>query len=108
MPDKSIAKEEPKPADEGKIRYLLQVGAYESEPDADAARAKLALMGYEANISKRERDGKTLHRVRIGPIDTLEDMNRIRTALSQSNMETTVVRIPLTEPATGKAPAAAS
>ncbi len=64
-------------------------------------------MGYEANISKRERDGKTLHRVRIGPIDSLEDMNRIRTALSENKMETTVVRIPLTEPATGKAPAAA-
>jgi cell division protein FtsN len=107
VPDKSIAKEEAKAADQSKTRYLLQVGAYESEPDADAARAKLALMGYEANISKRERDGKTLHRVRIGPIDTLEDMNRIRTALSQSNMETTVVRIPLTEPTTGKAPAAA-
>jgi cell division protein FtsN len=107
VPDQTIAKEEPKPADDGKNRYLLQVGAYESEAEADATRAKLALMGYEANISKREREGKTLHRVRIGPIDTQEDMNRIRTALSQGKIETTVIRIPVNESAAGKTPAAA-
>jgi cell division protein FtsN len=107
VPDKALAKEETKATDENKTRYLLQVGAYESETEADAARAKLALMGYEANISKRERDGKTLHRVRIGPIDNLDDMNRIRTALSQNKMEASVIRIPLTESTAGKTPAVA-
>jgi cell division protein FtsN len=107
VPDKSLAKEEPKSADDGKNRYLLQVGAYESEAEADAMRAKLALMGYEASISKRERDGKTLHRVRIGPIDKMDDVNRVRTALSQNKMDATLVRIPLNEPVAGKAPATA-
>ena len=107
VPDKSLAKEEPKSADDGKNRYLLQVGAYESEAEADAMRAKLALMGFEASISKRERDGKTLHRVRIGPIDKMDDVNRVRTALSQNKMDATLIRIPVNEPVAGKTPATA-
>ncbi len=94
-PVKGTVKSDPaKEADDGKTRYLLQVGAYENEAEADAVRAKLALMGFEANISKRERDGKVLHRVRIGPINQLEEMNRIRAALSQNGMQPSVIRLP--------------
>jgi cell division protein FtsN len=103
--ESSAVKEEPakevKPND--KNRYLLQVGAYENETEADAMRAKLALSGFEASISKRERDGKTLHRVRIGPINSTEEMNRIRASLTQNGIETSVVPItsPGANPATG-------
>ena len=84
-----------------KNRYLLQVGAYENETEADAMRAKLALSGFEASISKRERDGKTLHRVRIGPINSTEEMNRIRASLKQNGIETSVV--PVTSPGSNPA-----
>lgn len=99
----SAVKDDPakevKGADKG--RYLLQVGAYENPAEADAMRAKLALGGFEASISKRERDGKTLHRVRIGPINSTEEMNRIRASLMQNGIETSVV--PITSPGTNPA-----
>lgn len=79
--------------EDGKARYLLQTGAFRSETDADAMRARLALLGYDAKVSTAEKDGATLYRVRIGPIAKLEDMNRARATLAQAGVEASVVSI---------------
>jgi cell division protein FtsN len=47
--------------------YLIQVGAYRTPMDADAQKAKLALMGLDAKVSEREQAGRTVYRVRLGP-----------------------------------------
>lgn len=86
------------PADNaGKTIYFLQVGAYENDAEADTMSAKLALMGFEAKTSKFDRDGKTLRRVRIGPLHQQEDVERIRTALSNNKIEASVIRVPVEE-----------
>jgi cell division protein FtsN len=78
-----------------RVTTFLQVGAYENDAEADTMSAKLALMGFEAKTSTFERDGKTLRRVRIGPLRQQEEVERIRTALRNNHIEASVVRVPV-------------
>ncbi|MFC4159914.1 SPOR domain-containing protein [Chitinimonas lacunae] len=71
----------------------LQLGAFQNEKDADNLKAKLAMMGVEANIQTSEVDGKgVLHRVRIGPFKNIEDLDRVRDQLKGSGVEVAVVK----------------
>ena len=72
--------------------YLLQAGAFRGQEDADAMKAKLALIGFEARIVSAEVNGVTFYRVRVGPYAQLEDMNRARTRLAENGIEASVVR----------------
>lgn len=48
--------------------FYLQAGAFQSAPDADNLKARLALIGMQASIQTTELpDRGTWHRVRIGP-----------------------------------------
>ena len=72
--------------------YYLQAGAFHDMSDAESTRGKLALLGFEAAISDRSTDAGVLHRVRIGPFNQLEAMNRARTKLSENDIDVAVVR----------------
>lgn len=72
--------------------YFLQVGAFREQAEAENAKARLALMGFEARISERQADTGSLYRVRIGPFNQLETMNRIRGKLSDNGVNAAVVR----------------
>jgi cell division protein FtsN len=73
--------------------YYLQAGAFREQSDAEGTRAKLALSGFEANISERPSEsGGPLYRVRLGPFSQLEVMNRIRSKLSDNGIDVAVVR----------------
>lgn len=79
-------------AGEEKWVYFLQAGAFRETNDAENAKAKLALMGFEANISERPSDSGPLYRVRIGPFNQLEVMTRARSKLSDNGVDVAVVR----------------
>ncbi|MBC7489998.1 MAG: SPOR domain-containing protein [Glaciimonas sp.] len=72
--------------------YYLQVGAFREQAEADSARAKLALQGFEARISECPSDNGSLYRVRIGAFSSLEAMNHMRARLSDNGIDTAVVR----------------
>ena len=72
--------------------YYLQAGAFHDMADAESTRGKLALLGFEAAISDRSTDAGVLHRVRVGPFNQLEAMNRARTKLSENGIDVAVVR----------------
>ena len=79
-------------ADAGGGIYL-QVGAFQKKADADNLRARLAMLGFEAGVVAGEVPDKgTMHRVRVGPYGSPEEMNRARTQLSQNGVPATVVR----------------
>ncbi len=78
-------------ADE-KYIYFLQIGAYKDNADAESARAKLALVGVEASVTEKSGDGATLHRVRVGPFDSVETMNKMRSKLSENGVDAAIVR----------------
>lgn len=72
----------------------LQAGAFQKPADAENLKARLAMLGYEASILTAELPEKgTLHRVRLGPYASAEEVNRTRGQLSQNGIPATVVRV---------------
>lgn len=47
--------------------YFVQAGAFRNPDEAEAQRARLAMLGISANIDEREQSGRTVYRVRVGP-----------------------------------------
>lgn len=72
---------------------FLQAGAFQNESDAESLKAKVAFAGFEATIKPVNVAGKgTLYRVRLGPFRSQEEVNRIKSALSQSGINAAVVK----------------
>jgi len=72
---------------------LLQMGAFQQVGDAENLRARLAILGFEATIQAVDSPDKgRLHRVRVGPFGTADELNRAREQLSQNGIPATVVR----------------
>jgi cell division protein FtsN len=73
--------------------YWLQAGAFSDEKEADNLKAKIAFTGLEATVrAVAIPDKGTLYRVRLGPYQSLDDANRIKTALSQSGVGAAIIR----------------
>jgi cell division protein FtsN len=73
--------------------YWLQAGAFSEEREADNLRARIALTGLEAAVrAVAIPDKGTLYRVRLGPFQSLEDANRIKTTLTQNGVGTAIIR----------------
>lgn len=92
LPDEETAAGAPVPAVAGPL-YFLQAGAYGNAADADEMKARLALLGFEANILSVQEGETMLHKVRIGPYKSLNELNDARTRLMQNGMDTMLVRI---------------
>lgn len=73
--------------------YVLQAGSFTSYADADRRRAELALQGIESNIQRVTIDDKTYHRVRIGPIDDLRELNILRSRLRAARIDVLRIRL---------------
>ena len=73
--------------------YVLQAGSYKNFADADRVRAKLALQGIESNVQKVTVDNDTWHRIRIGPISRLDELNRMRQILRKADVDVLVIRV---------------
>ena len=75
------------------FQYFVQVGAYRSVAEADAQKARMAMIGLDAKVSEREQAGRTVFRVRLGPYDDKASAERVRTKLEAAQIENTLVRI---------------
>ena len=73
--------------------YYVQAGAYRTVEDAEAQRAKLSLTGLEAKVSEREQSGRTVFRVRIGPLDKKDDADKVKERLEALGHEAALVRV---------------
>ena len=73
--------------------YVLQAGSFSNFPEADRMKAQLALLGILSNIQKVTVDDRTYHRVRIGPIDRLEQLNMLRKQLRDAHIEILVIQV---------------
>lgn len=73
--------------------YFVQVGAFRSQAEADAQRAKLTMMGLDAKISEREQAGRQVYRVRLGPYDDKDVAERTKSKLDAGGIETALVRV---------------
>jgi cell division protein FtsN len=77
-----------------KETFFLQAGAFQSAPEADNLKARLALLGIEASIQTLTVPDKGVwHRVRLGPYSSVEELTRVRDTLKQSGIETTLIKV---------------
>lgn len=73
--------------------YVLQAGSYRNEADAERVRAQLAMQGIDAKVQRVAVDADVWHRVRIGPITKLDDLNRLRKQLQAADVDALVIRV---------------
>lgn len=73
--------------------YFVQVGAYRTPEDAQSQRARLVLMGLDANVTEREQGGRTVYRVRLGPFQRQADAEQMKDTLQPSGFEAALVRV---------------
>jgi cell division protein FtsN len=77
LPDREAPREKTarRAPPEESVSYVLQAGSYATFEDADQLKARLAFAGLVAHIQKVDIDGKTFHRVRVGPYDRIEQLD---------------------------------
>ncbi|MGC8507068.1 MAG: SPOR domain-containing protein [Thiomonas sp.] len=80
------------PAAPTEVSYVLQVGAYSTQDDAERQRAKVALTGQEAHVDERVVNGRTLYRVRVGPFTSAQQAEKTQKLLSDNGIQTALVR----------------
>jgi cell division protein FtsN len=73
--------------------YVLQAGSYATHAEADRVKAQLALLGISSQIQKITVDERAYHRVRIGPLEDLGELNRVRQRLRDKRIEVLVIRV---------------
>ncbi len=93
--------EEPKvvkaPENQAKVvdRLWLQTGAFSNESDAENLKARLALSGWEASVQTATLPDKSVrYRVRLGPYDNTDELNRIKADLGKGGFDATVIKNP--------------
>ncbi|WP_374557603.1 SPOR domain-containing protein [Thermomonas sp.] len=83
----------PKPtADGGNTRYLLQAGAFGASGDAEATKAKIALLGLNARVESAQIDGKTVYRVRMGPYGSASELAEAKAKLAGGGLPAMAVK----------------
>lgn len=76
-----------------KENYLVQAGAFSSADDADKLKARLAMLGMEASVQTvTVPDKGVLHRVRLGPYKSADEMNKTLAILKQNGVSATPIR----------------
>jgi cell division septation protein DedD len=73
--------------------YVLQAGSYRNESDANRVRAQLALQGIDAKVQRVAVDADVWHRVRIGPVSNLDELNKLRRQLRAADVDALVIRV---------------
>jgi cell division septation protein DedD len=73
--------------------YVLQAGSYRNESDANRVRAQLALQGIDAKVQRVAVDADVWHRVRIGPVSNLDELNKLRRQLQAADVDALVIRV---------------
>ncbi len=77
----------------GGLIFFAQAGAFTRADDAEAQRAKLALLGLDARISEREQAGRTVYRVRVGPFEARAQADAALEKLQAAGVDSTLVRV---------------
>lgn len=74
--------------------YYLQVGAFQTEEDADNMKAKLALQGFEAVVQTATIPDKGVwHRVRVGPLSHLDEITKTKNELTAGGFKTDLIKV---------------
>ncbi len=74
--------------------YYIQAGSFQSPADADNQKARLAILGFESSVEPMSLPDKgTWYRVRLGPYQRIDELNRVRQALAQNGIDASLVKM---------------
>jgi cell division protein FtsN len=73
--------------------YVLQAGSYRNQADAERVRAQLTMQGIAAKVQRVAVDTDVWHRVRVGPINNLDELNKVRRQLQAADVDALVIRV---------------
>lgn len=76
-----------------KLIFFVQAGAFRAADEAEAQRARLALLGLNAQVSEREQAGKPIYRVRLGPYKEQDKAESALGQLKAGGVEAALVRV---------------
>jgi cell division protein FtsN len=91
--DKAVIRAKPVEAIADPGVYVLQAGSFSAYADADRRKAQLGMLGIPSSIQKVAVDDKVYHRVRIGPVDSLTELNAMRGQLRSAKIDAMVIRV---------------
>ena len=75
------------------VAYFVQIGAFARLDDAEAQRAKVAILGVSAKVTEREQSGRTVYRVRVGPFERKDEADGVQERLRGNAIESALVRV---------------
>ncbi|WP_439134816.1 SPOR domain-containing protein [Pseudomaricurvus sp.] len=76
-----------------KQEYILQVGSFRKDSDADRLRAQLILLNLDAQVEKvTVRSGETWYRVLVGPYSDHSKMERARSILASNRINALLLK----------------
>lgn len=85
--------EKPKAEEFKSVPKFLQAGSFASATDAENLKATLAMKGMEASVQKVTIPGRgEMHRVRIGPFTSEQELNSARGTLKLNGLDATPAR----------------
>jgi cell division protein FtsN len=75
------------------VRYILQAGAFGASGDAEALKARIALLGLGARVESANISGKTLYRVRMGPYGTASELAEAKAKLGNGGLPAMAIKV---------------
>ena len=73
-------------------RYILQAGSFGASGDAEALKARIALLGLSARVESADINGKTMYRVRMGPYGTASDLASAKQKLGNGGLPALAIK----------------
>jgi len=73
--------------------YLLQAGAFGASGDAEATKARVALLGLGARVESASIDGRTVYRVRMGPYATASELAEAKRKLAAGGLPAMAIKV---------------
>jgi cell division protein FtsN len=74
--------------------YILQAGSFQSFQDADSLKAQLIMQGLDVQIqSVKDQQGKSWHRVQVGPYSTANSLSKAQDVLANNNISSILIEL---------------
>ena len=73
--------------------YILQAGAFGASGDAEATKARVALLGLGARVESADINGRTVYRVRMGPYATASELAEAKRKLAAGGLPAMAIKV---------------
>ena len=71
-------------------QYLIQVGSYNTQAEAEKVKAQLSTLKIRSKVETMRLENSEWHRVKIGPFDKLNDADKVRDFLKEHQIATVI------------------